>query len=128
MVFYAIKVDSITLEVHHAFDPSSVPLTLASPTNLSPIGQALTAYTAYLVQITNGQVMNQTAINTNGKVGREIELTYHDSDNSTVLRRIWMRVYWDGSKMHVFSLEAETTYDATLTLYKDMLFNSIQFY
>jgi len=129
VLFYAARADSITLEIHHAFEIVPIlPLSGNTPSIISPISQALNAYAGYLVQITNGQVVNQTDINTNGKVGREINLTYYDSSNSIVLRRIFMRVYWDGSKMHVFSLEAETTYDATLTLYKDMLFNSIQFY
>lgn len=124
--FYSIEADSITLGIHYAYDSSLLMARKSALTN-DPIEQALNTYTSYLDQVIGGQIISQSTITTNGKIGREIHATYYDSGSPLVLRRIYMRVYWDGNNMHVFSLEAKTTFDTTLAIYKDMVFNSIQF-
>lgn len=127
VLWYSIQTDSVTVEIHHTWPVNSLTPKSSPNSNIDPVAQALNSFT-YLVHATDGQIINQSTVYTNAKMGREIELTYYKTEDLLTLRRLFIRVYWDSARMHVFSLEAATTYDSTLSVYRDLLFNSIQFY
>lgn len=76
-----------------------------------------------LVQVTNGQLINQSVIFTNSYEGREIILDYTDSDNQLI--KMFVRFYWLNGNMYTFSVSSPPGDLSAFFAAKQVVFNSI---
>ena len=134
---YSIDTDNITFDVHRFLTgnvANAVTQTNGAPAQ--PFQQRAAnrsfqeennVFVQMLQQATGGQIINQTAVTTNGKQGTEVEINYAEP-GSDQTSKMFVRFYWIGNVMYAFSVVSETGNSGALAGAKTTLFNSIYFY
>jgi hypothetical protein len=138
VAMYSKQIDNITFDVHRFYTgnvQSIAPTATATGPALPFQTRAATrtfqqqndTFIQTLQQATGGTVVSQFSVTTNSKQGTEVEINYPEpgTDQTT---KMYVRYYWNDSRMYTFSVSANTSNGSTLTTAKTTLFNSITFY